>query len=65
MIQVAPENDLLSAGKVCELLQVTPRKLERAAAKAAVMPALRLNSVDYFTDADVGAIRKQLSGQKS
>jgi hypothetical protein len=61
---VTPEHDLLSIGKLCEVLQSSPGAVERAAAKARVVPALRLNGVIYFSDSQVSAIRERLRIKK-
>lgn len=60
MMSIAPDSDLLSVGKICELLQASPAQIERAAIKAGVQVALRLNSVPYFHDSDLAAIRDHL-----
>jgi hypothetical protein len=64
MPTIAPETDLLSLGKLCELLQASPSQLERACARTGTRPALRLNGVPYYTDAALAVIGRQLA-QKS
>jgi hypothetical protein len=61
MLTVAPENDLLSLGKLCELLQASPNRIARAAELARVKPTFQLNGVAYFADPAVDAIREQLA----
>ncbi len=54
------ERDLTSTARVCELLQSTPRRIERAAEQAHVEASLRLNDVAYWSDDAIGLIREQL-----
>ncbi len=63
MKTIAPERDLLSTGKLAELLQESPGSIERACEQAKVKPVLRLNGLSYFRDSDVAAIRRQLGGK--
>ena len=60
MPAVKPENDLLSVGKLAELLQATPARIAIAADAAGVAPKFRLNGVGYFASEDVERIRERL-----
>jgi hypothetical protein len=60
MLAINAQLDLLSIGKLAELLQRSPRRIEQAAIAASVPPALRLNMIPYFAEADVDKIREQL-----
>jgi hypothetical protein len=64
MTTIDPNRDLVSLGKLAELLQSPVSKVNRAAAKAGVQPALRLNGVCYYTETDVERIREAM-GQAS
>ena len=64
MNTIAPELDLMSTGKLAELLQASPNRIERACEQAHIEPAIRLNGLNYYRDADVEAIRGQLSLRK-
>ena len=44
--------DLISLGKLAEILQRPPREIQRALDSLGVAPALRLNDIDHF-DRDV------------
>jgi hypothetical protein len=57
----APQHDLLSMSRLCELYQVTPRAIEQAADKAGAAPSLRLNGVLYWNSADAGLIAQHLA----
>ncbi len=61
MKTIERERDLLSTGKLCELLQATPNRIERAAELAGVSATLRLNGLSYWDDAGVEAIRSKLA----
>ena len=65
MKTIDPGKDLLSIGKLCELLKASPNQIERAAGRAGVRPVLRLNSISYFTDSDIDKIRRHLRKQKA
>lgn len=60
MVSLIPEVDLLSIGKLAEVLQASPARIEVAAERAGVRVSLRLNGVPYFNDADVDEIRDHL-----
>ena len=53
-------HDLLSLGRLAELLQTSPAQIERAAEAAGVEVPLRLDGRIFFRDADVGRLREAL-----
>jgi len=55
------ERDLLSIGRVAELLQASPREIERAAEVAGIEVALRIDGRPYFLDSNVARLRSVLS----
>jgi hypothetical protein len=57
------DRDLLSTAKLCEVLQSSPLKVERAAEAAHVEPVLRLNGVSYWADSTVDTIREALKSR--
>lgn len=63
MMTANPQHDLLSLGKVCELLQQTPRQIELAAQRAGIVPDWRINSVPHFNAEQVEAIAQQFRKQ--
>ena len=65
MRTIDPEHDLLSIGKLCELLQASPNQIERAAQRGGVRPSLRLNGVPYFADLALDPIRRNLRKRKA
>ncbi len=61
---ITPEKDFLSTCKLSELLQSSPGAIERAATKAGISPALRLNGTPYFSDDQVDQLRRVLSPKR-
>ena len=64
MQTIDPEDDLFSTGKLAEMLQASPNRIERAAERAGIRPGLRLNGVMYYTDLAVEPIRRQLKSKR-
>jgi hypothetical protein len=62
-IECPPQADLISVGKLAEILQASPRVIEQAAQAAGVMPSLRLNGILYFADGDTASIRAKLDAR--
>lgn len=60
MPRVQGDHDLTSIGQLCALLQRTPRAIEQAATALQLQPALRLNSVAYFSAPQVEALLSKL-----
>jgi len=60
MVSLIPEVDLLSIGKMAEVLQASPARIEVAAERAGVRVSLRLNGVKYYADRDIDDIRDHL-----
>ena len=60
MKPTAAERDLLSCNRLCELFQVLPREIERAASRAHVEPALRMNGQAWFAEPAAKKIQAEL-----
>jgi len=60
MINVTPDRDLLSVGRLSELLQASPGQIEHAAEVAGVAISLRIDGRPYYCDAHVRSIREVL-----
>ena len=58
---LATDQDLLSVGRLSELLQASPAEIERAAEAAGVEVALRLDGRPFFSDANVARLRRVLT----
>lgn len=52
-----------SLGECCRMLRCTPTTLNRAAEVLRIEPALLLNSVPYYTEADIEKLRQHLANQ--
>jgi hypothetical protein len=61
MIATRPENDLHSLHDLAAHFQVLPGRIERAAAKLGVGPALRIDGRPYYDDRAAEKIRQHLS----
>ncbi len=44
---------IVSIGKACSLIQLTPQRIRQAAEALHVLPAIRINGVDHFDEADL------------
>ena len=64
MVLAAPDADLYSIGRLCALLQASPRRIESAAIAAGIHPVLRLNGIIHFSDDQIMVIRKNLQADK-
>ena len=64
MKTIDPNSDMSSLGKLAEILQASPNRIERAAERAGIRPGLRLNGVVYYTDLAIDPIRRQLKSKK-
>lgn len=63
MKTITPDRDLLSIGKLCELNQCTPNRIERAAEHTGAAPALRLNGATYWDSTAAEKIAKHIASK--
>lgn len=57
---VPAERDLTSIGCLCRRLDATMHEIERAIAKAKIVPAYRINGVNHYDAEQERTIRKHL-----
>lgn len=60
---IKPERDITSIGCLCQRLQASYRRIERAAEALGIVPAMRINGVVHFDGEQEEAIRRQLQGE--
>ncbi len=58
-----PKNDLTAIGPLAAELGASVRRIERAAAKLKMAPALRLSGVPYFDAVQIEKLRKAVGSE--
>lgn len=59
-MSTSPTISVLSVGRLSTLFQTSPTSIEKAAMRAGVRPAMKLNGVVHFSEDDIPAIRREL-----
>ncbi len=58
---IAASQDLMSLAALCEFLQATPHRVERAAEKLKLTPALRIDGRPFYDSDQVEKLREVLT----
>lgn len=56
---------IISIGKACSLIQAMPERIRGAADALGIEPAMRINNIDHYTEADLQRIADSLRAQKT
>ncbi|WP_428304847.1 hypothetical protein [Lacipirellula sp.] len=53
-------NSIISIGQAAQLLQAMPSRISAAAVELCIEPAMRINCIDHFAEADLERIAEHL-----
>ena len=56
-------SSISSIGRAAALLQAMPNRIRAAADKLGIKPAVRINDIEHFDDADLQRIREHLAAK--